>query len=269
VQDQRVLYNSIDISPKVNDFRAGVQAFAYTSGSYLYIGSIAPFNNLWFEFGTLNTNQLAPTIQVWWGNAWQNVVDIIDETDGALASGRITWSTDRLKGWDLEQTTEDVAGLTAYKIYWRYWLRISWPGNFSIGTTLKYVGQRFSSDDVLYSFYPDLSLADIKAGFETGKTTWDEQHYMAAEHIIRDLKKRDVIRSRSELLDWALLQDAACHKVAELVYTSFGTPYAELRAAAGKDYNAALNIKYFNTDKNANARLEPCEREITTHFGRR
>lgn len=269
MQDQRVLYNSIDISPTVNDFRAGVQAFAYLSGGYLYIGSIAPFNNLWFEFGTKNTNARSPSVQIWWGNTWANAVDIIDETAGATDNGRITWSTDRLKGWDIEQTTEDVTGLTAFKIYWRYWARISWDGDFSVGTTLKYVGQKFSTDDVLYSFYPDLSITDIKTGFESGKTTWDEQHYMAADHIVRDLKKRNIVQSRSQLMDWGLFQDAACHKVAEIVYQAFGQPYADQLKLARDAYLEAMNIKYFNVDLNADGKLTPVERGNSTIFGTR
>jgi hypothetical protein len=269
MQDQRVIYNSIDISPKVNDFRAGVQSFAYLAGGSLYIGSIAPFNNLWFEFGTLNVNSVTPTIQMWWANAWHDAVDVIDETSSATASGRITWSTDRFKSWDLEQSTEDVAGLSAQKIYWKYWLKITWSASFSVGTTLNYVGQKFSTDDILYSFYPDLSLADIKTGFEAGKTGWDEQHYMAAEHIIRDLKKRGIIKSRSQIMDWQLLQDAACHKVAEIVYQAFGSPYADQLAKARAAYNEALDLKYFNTDQNADGRLTPDERQISTVFGTR
>ncbi len=269
MQDQRVIYNSIDISPKVNDFRAGTQAFAYLSGGYLYIGSIAPFNNLWFEFGTLNTNAVTPTVQMWSANAWADAVDVIDDTASATQTGRITWATDKSKSWDFEQTTEDVTGLSAMKIYWRYWLRISWSGSFSVGTTLKFIGQKFATDDILYSFYPDLSLSDIKTGFETGKTGWDEQHYMAAEHIIRDLKKRGIIKSKSQIMDWQLLQDAACHKVAEIVYQAFGSPYSGQLTMARAAYNEALDLKYFNTDMNADGRLDPGERQITTTFGTR
>lgn len=269
MQDQRVLYNSIDISPKVNDFRAGVQNFAYLSGGYLYIGSVAPFNSLFLEFGTLNTTASTPSIDVWWGNSWASTVDVIDETNSMRATGMITWNTDRLKGWDVEQTSEDVTGISAFKIYWRYWARISWSADFSIGTTMKYIGQKFSSDEILSSFYPDLSLADIKTGFQAGKTTWDEQHFMAAEHIVRDLKKSGIIKSRSQLLDWKLFQDAACHKVAEIVYQAFGQPFADQLVRARGQYLEALNVKNFHTDQNANASLDPVERVLSSVFATR
>lgn len=269
MQDQRVIYNSIDISAKASDFRTGVQNFAYVAGGNVYIGSIAPFNNLFFEFGVLNTETTVPAVQIWWANAWHDVVDLCDETEGATKSGRISWNTDKLKSWDVEQTAEDVTGLSAFKIYWKYWIKLSWNVDFSAGTTLKYIGQKFSNDDILSSFYPDLSLSDIKAGFETGKTTWDEQHYMAVEHIVRDLKKSGVIKSRSQLLDWQLLQDAACHKVAEIVYQAFGSPYADQLIRARAAYLEALNVKHFQSDQNANGTLDPIEVTHSTIFATR
>lgn len=269
MQDQRVIYNTFDISQKVNDFRTGTQAFAYVAGGSLYIGSVAPFNNVWFDLGVLNTNTTVPSVKIWWANGWHDAVDLNDDTDGMKQSGRLSWNTDKDKSWDIEQTSEDVAGLAAFKIYWRYWVKISWSADFSAGTTLKYVGQKFATDDTLYSFYPDLSIADIKSGFEAGKTSWDEQHFMAAEHIIRDLKKSGIIKSRSQLLDWTLLQDAACHKVAEIVYQAFGQPYNDQLVRARGQYLEAINIKHFSVDQNANGRLDAPEATHSTIFGTR
>lgn len=269
IQDQRVIYNTLDYSAKVNDFRSTAQAMAYTTGSYLYIGAILPFNNLWFEMGVANTNAATPTLEIWWGNAWNSAVDLVDQTVGLTATGRITWNTDRLKGWDVEQTTEDVTGLTSFRIYHKYWIRLSWSANFSGTTTVKYIGQKFSDDDTLYSFYPDLNNTTTLTAFESGKTSWNEQHYMAAEHIVRDLKKRDVVKSRGQILDWSMFQDAACHKVAEIVYTALGRPYFDQLAEARKAYKECMNHSFFNVDLNANGSLDPAERGISTSFMRR
>lgn len=269
MQDQRVIYNTFDISQKVNDFRLGDQAFAYVAGGNLYVGSLAPFNNLWFDLGTLNSATTVPTVKIWWANSWHDAVDVADETDGMKQDGRISWNTDKDKSWDVEQTSELVSGLAAFKIYWKYWVRISWDVNFSIGTTLKYVGQKFSTDDILFSFYPDLAIAELLTGFQTGKTSWDEQHFMAAEHIIRDLKKSGVIKSRSQLLDWTLLQDASCHKVAEIVYQAFGKPYSEQLVRARAQYLEAINIKHFSADLNANGRLDAPEITQSSWYGTR
>lgn len=269
MQDHRIIYNSIDYTAKFNDYRETAQAFAYVAGGYLYVGSIAPFNNLWFEFGVVNSNSVTPSVAMWYNGAWTDAVDVIDQTVGCTLSGRLSWNTHKDKAWNIENTSEDVTGITSFKIYNRYWLRLSWSGSFSAGTTLKYIGQKFATDDILYSFYPDLNNSDVKTGYESGKTTWDEQHFMAVEHIVRDLKKRSIIQSRSQIMDWQLFQDAACHKVAEIVYQAFGQPYSDQLARAAVAYDKALDLKYFAIDQNANGSLDPYEREVSTIFGTR
>lgn len=268
-QDQRVIYDSADVSKDVNDFRSGSLSFVYTTTKYLYIGSIMPFNNIYFDMGTVNTNAATPTVEMWFGNAWVSAVDVIDETAGLTSSGRLSWNTDRLKSWDLEQTTEDVTGLTTFKIYNKFWLRLSWSANFSAGTAISYIGQKFSTDDKLYSYYPDFNSADIKSGFESGKTTWDEQHYMAAEYIIADLKNRDIIKSKSQMMDWSIFESAACRRVACIIYTAFGAPYFDQLQKAEKDYSNAMDIKYFMIDTSANGSLDPFEVRTSVSFGTR
>lgn len=267
ILDQRVISNATDISTLVNDYRIGTAAFVYTLGQYLYVGSILPFNNLWFEMGTANVTAATVAIDIWYSNAWSAAVDILDETSGLTATGRIQWNTNRLKGWDRQLDSSDVTGLpAASRIYDFYWLRLSWSATFSAGSSLKYIGQKFGNDDILYSFYPDLNNTNIRGSFETGKTTWDEQHYMAAEHIVRDLKKSDIIKARAQILDYGLLVDAACHKVAMIVYQAFGEPYADQLKRAGDAYKDALNIKNFNVDKTQDGRLDDIERVISTAY---
>ncbi len=266
ILDQRVIHDTIDISTLVNDYRTGAYTFPYEAGQYLYIGSILPFNNLWIEVGTANALPATVSVEIWWGNAWVPAVDIIDETAHLTVSGRLQWNTDIDEGWDIEQRASDVTGLSAFEIYNMYWLRLSWSADVTPTMTLKYIGQKFANDQILGSFYPDLTLSNIKAGFQTGKTDWNEQHYMAAEHIVRDLKKRDIIKSRGQLLDHTLFVDASCHKVAEIVYSAFGQAYAEQLKLARAAYNEALNIKFYNIDKNATGRLDPLERKFSTDF---
>lgn len=269
ILEQRVLHETTDISERVNDYRTGTYTFPYETDEYLYVGSIFPFNNLFFELGTVNVVSASVSIDIWFGNAWVPAVDILDQTSGLTASGRIQWSTNDLKGWDLEQRSEDVTGLAGSVIYNMYWARFSWDAALTPATSLKYIGQKFANDDILVSYYPDLGLSSIKAAFETGKTSWDEQHYMAAEQIIRDLKKRNVIKARSQLMDYSLFVEAACHKVASIVYTAFGQPYFDQQEKADKKYKESLNIDKFSADLNANGRLDPSEMQYSQKFMRR
>lgn len=270
ILDQRVLFNSTDISQAVNDYRTGVASFAYTSGDYLYIGGVLPFNNLWIELGTVNAVAASVSIDLWFGHAWVPAVDILDGTAGLTATGRLQWTTDLNKSWDVEQYSKYVTGLPAGSaIYNMYWMRLSWDTTLTAGTTIKYIGQKFSDDSQLYSFYPDLNNSAVRTSFASGKTDWTEQHYMAAEHIIRDLRKGGIIVSRGQIMDYAMLVDASCHKVAETVYQAFGEPYFEQLKQARAAYKEACNLKFFNVDRNADGRLDPVERVFSTDFGTR
>lgn len=266
ILDQRVIHQTTDISTLVNDYRTGSYTFAYQTGQYLYIGSLLPFNNLWFEVGTPNAVAATVSVSMWWGHQWVSAVDVIDGTSGLFNTGRIQWNTDIDEGWDLEQRASDVTGLSTFEIYNMYWARLSWSANLTPTMTLKYIGQKFSTDSILYSFYPDLQQSALLAAFASGKTTWDEQHYMATDRIIGDLKKRNIIKTRSQLLDYSLFSEAGCHKVAEILYKAFGLPYDEQRAAARKYYDESLNVKFFNVDIDATGRLDPIERDISTGF---
>lgn len=267
--EQRVIFNTTDITKEVNDFRVGTAPFSYVAGQYLYIGSVLPFNNLWFQMGSLNLVTTVPTLQIWYNSAWTDAVDLVDETNGLKASGRIQWNTHIDKSWMQELKTSRITELSTFNIYNMYWARLSWSVTMTAGTTIAYIGQKFSDDTSLKSFYPDLLLANILDSFQTSKTDWNEQHFMAAEHIVRDLRKRNIIKARSQLLDHTLFADAACHKVAEIVYTAMGTPYLESKTEAIKAYNAALNVSFYGVDLDRDGRLDPCERQISTTFGTR
>jgi len=269
-QDQRILFNSTDITEAATDFRTGTVPFAYTTGGYLYIGSILPFNNLWFEMGVANAVAATVSVDMWFGNAWIPAVDVIDLTAGLTQTGRIQWTTDLNKSWDREQYSKDVTGLPSTSaIYNMYWLRMSWNASMSGTTTIKFIGQKFSDDNQLYSYYPDLNNATIRTSFQSGKTDWTEQHYMAAEQIIRDMKRNGVILSKSQILDYDLFVVASCHKVADIVYQAFGAPYFDQLKQARAEYKDASQLKFYNVDNAATGRLTDNIRTQTSTFGKR
>lgn len=257
LNSQRVLHQLTDISLSVGDFRLGAYAMTYTAGEYVYVGANSPFSNLYIEMTTpLVSGVGAPTIEVRWGNAWVSAVDILDQTSGLTANGRISWSVDALKGWEWEQYSKDV-GLTGTHIYNRFWLRLSWDSGFS--ASIKYLGQKFSDDTTFKSYYPDLMQSEILDAYESGKTTWNEQHYMAAEAILADLEDRNIIKKSGQVFDWSKFELASCHKVASIVYTAMGKAYAKAKNAADVAYNKELGLKLKNIDTNEDGRLTPDE----------
>lgn len=243
---QRVFHETTDISVAVSDFRVGTYALSYSAGEFIYIGATSPFNNLWLELSTpLVATAGAPTIEVWYNQGWSQVVDVIDQTEGLTKSGRISWALDIDKGWNSEQKSVDI-GLPGTNVYNRFWLRMSWADALSVG--LAYIGQKFSSDLAMAGQYPDLMQSQILAGFKAGKTNWDEQHFMASDAIIKEIRKRNFIVAPGQLLDWSVFEDAGCHKVAEIVYQAFGAPYVDHATNARKRYNEELNTRCFVID---------------------
>jgi len=274
IQQQRVLHELNDVSLKLNDFRTGDYVFPYATGEYLYIGSSFPFNNLWFQVKTANDVATVLSAEIWYANAWVPVVDLMDGTNGLFNSGRIRFNTNIDKGWDYQQRSNDVTGLTGTTIYNMFWVRLSWSVTVNVLTELSYIGQKFSTDTELYSFYPDLKNQNMLDGYTPlqasgTKTNWNEQHFMAAEQVVLDLQKRNIVKARSQLLDYDLFKDASCHKVAELVYTAFGLPYFDMRKAAAESFKKAMDMKNFGVDLNADGKLEPAETSVQVGFGTR
>jgi len=260
-----VLHDATDLSLAVNDYRADEAAFAYADGDYLYIASEVPFNNLWFETGTVNAIATTVSVEVFFGQTWYDVVDIVDQTllSGASLgqSGRISWTLNRLYGWDLVQDPNLYVGLgVTLPIYWMYWARLSWSASMTAETALKYIGQKFSGDSELTGAYPDLANANLKTLFQSGKTTWDEQSFMAAETIVRELVGRKIIRSRGQIFDWARLTEPSIHKTAEIIYRGLGSNHETRRQAAASDFSKAMNRDFFRVDADLDGRLDPCDK---------
>jgi len=275
IHNQRVFFSDdgtlIDISKQVNTFRADTVTIPYVAGEdYIFIGSDMPFNHKYIDIDTPNDQAAVPSVDIWFSNDWESAVDLIDRTDDAgvalAQSGILQWTTEDEKGWDREEDSEDVTGLSGTVIHGMYWIRISFSASLAAGLKINYIGHKFSDDGELYSHYRDLDNATLKAAIEAGKTDWLEEHLTAAEIIVRDMKRRQLIKSASQILDYELLVEPSVHKVAEIVYRSMGRGYIEARKLAATDYSNAMNIKNFNVDKNKDASLSDAERRISTSF---
>ena len=273
-ESQRILWNDSgtlrDLTIDLNDFRNNEQVFSYSTGDYLYIGSEAPFSFRYFDLGVLNTAPAEITVEYWRGNdTWHPAVDVLDETEGFTKSGYISWKTDRNSdSWTREQDSFDVTGLTGTVIYNMFWLRISFDVDLDVTTEIDTINFKFSDDDQLYGRYPDLNNQLIKDNFERGfpsgtKTDWNEQHYIAAEAIVRDIKKKNYAFSGDQIIDFELFEEAGQHKAAELIYGAMGGEGYEMnRKRAREYYNDAMNQGFMRLDQNMNARLDCGEKQV-------
>lgn len=278
IQNQRVFLSDngvlSELSDSLNDFRTGDSTVTLTANEdYIYVASDLPFNHRYFDVKTANDNTATVKVEIWWNNAWHEAVDVLDRTlssgKSLAVSGIIQWMPDESHGWDVVARTADVAALSTLKIFCMYWMRFSWSATLKTGTALKYIGYKFSTDAMLTSMYPDLANTDLMTAFATGKTDWNEQHFMAGETIIADLRRRQIIASPNQIMDYELFAPASCHKVAEIIYRGMGRSYFDDAQAALARYESALDVKFPNIDRNMDGRLSESEKTNTIGWMRR
>lgn len=267
--NQRIIFDDngafSDLSVNLNNVYSGTSTvnLALTT-DYLYIGSDLPFNHRYFEVSTANANTATVSVDIWDGNSWNAAVDVIDQTSTGgktlAQSGYISWTTDRNNTWGKEATTEDIAALSTYKIYDFYWVRLKVSANLSANTALQYVGHKFANDDDLGGYYPDLVSSTIMDAFETGKTNWNEQHFLAAEELIQDIRRARIAWNANQIISWEQFNLAAVHRVAANIMFAFGDDYKDNRAEALKQYKEAMNLKVFAVDKDEDGRVDESDR---------
>lgn len=275
--NQRIIHGDngtlVDLSAKVNDLFADTATIAIVAADdKLYVGSDLPFNHRFFYVSSVNAAASVVTVDIWDGSAWTAAVDVVDQTSVAGAtlarSGVISWTTARDASWGQEATTEEMtgSGITTLKIYDLYWVRLTFSGNLTGTTALQYVGHAFSDDEDLAGYYPDLLRSDVMAAHTTGKTSWRDQHCLAAEECIRLLRKKRVVWSPAQLVAWEQLNLAAIHKAAEIIYAAFGSEYEDRRALAQAKYREELD-QAFTVDLDEDGQVDEVERRIVTTAG--
>lgn len=271
-----------DLGVNLNNFHSGEENIPIIAAEdKIFFGSILPFNHKWFEIGAVPNAAAAKisAIEVWDGDEWHEVAEIIDQTSLAGAtfaqSGYVSWVPDKEEGWrrddtrDTDGSIDPIIGLgnstgveavtNPITIYDLYWNRFIFDSDLTAGTTLKFVGHKFSTIDDLGDIYPDLIKPNVIAQFESGKTDWKEQEFVAARQIIADLERDAVIKTRDNILNWERFTRASIEKIAEIAFKAFGDDWADNRKLARDSYWSALNSGKKEIDRNRNARKDPQE----------
>lgn len=264
----------IDLSVKLNNYNSGTETIGIVAAQdAIYIGSDLPFNHRYFQVSTANDQASIITVSLWDGSQWNNAVEVIDQTSTTgmtlAQSGIISWTPDRDEVWQYARSTEDISDLSTLKIYDYYWAKFTFSANLKTTTALSYLGHRFSEDADLLAYYPDLLLTTTMSAFQTGKTNWNEQHIAAAEEIVKHLRKKQIIWSVNQILEWQQFTLAGVHKTARNIFAAFGENYKDDRDTAEGDYQKSMNMQVFNVDKNKNARLEKYEKVVYSGLTRR
>jgi len=237
---------------------------AWDAKSYLYISSFLPFNHRYFDVATANDKAGTLSIDVWYNSAWTSVVDIVDKTRTSgislAQSGNIYFTIDKLKAWEQEDESSDITELSTTNIYNAYWMRIGYDASVDSATVINYIGYKFCEDIDLYTYYPLFNNSGLKTQFKSGKTDWNDQTISASMAIVSDLKSRELIVSKNQLMDSSRYLSACVHKTAEIIYAGLGTAYRDDRIDATKQYTEAINACNFNIDTNGDGKLSRVEK---------
>lgn len=276
--NQRVLWSDNgtikDLSVNLSDFKANAETIDFVAAEdYLYVGSYLPYNHKWFEISSANSSTVNIQVSVWDGDEFNSVIEILDMTSfgGAsmAASGIVRFTHDRDESWKREQDSFDVTGLESTEIYNLHWSRIGFSGDLTASFALNFVGQKFSDDNDLYLYYPDLNQADLKTAFAAGKTDWNDQAFAAAKLIQRDLERKASLLSADQIIDYEFFNEPSVHKVAQLIFYGLGRSYADLKDDAEAKYKEAMAQTYLRLDLNADGDLSGAERRYRQGFMRR
>lgn len=271
----RVIYSDdgtlTDLSTDLSNFHSGTYTFSdfVAAEDYIYIGNIVPFNHFYLKMDTASIASTTMTVEYWSGNSWQEVVELIDETSGLTQDGFVTFVPDRDYNWVNANTNgsgQTVTGLTSVTIYDKYWIRISFNNDLTDDSIISWIGQKFSNDDDLGSEYPDLTRSTVLTAFESGKTTWEEQHIRAAEIIVKDLIAKQIIFAKGQILERNSFMLPSISKTAEIIFNAFGDDYLDQKKAAYNEYNARMQKSIYDIDSNLDGELTTGEMSTRQGF---
>jgi hypothetical protein len=248
--------NLIEITKQINKYKSDTYLMSMATTDAIYIGSDFPLNHLYIKMGSVvnNINSVIK-IEYWDGTNWINSVNLNDYTFAFSQSGFIEFTPDRDEQWLMESTNasgQSITDLESITVYDKYWMKITVSVTLRNNIELQWIGNKFSEDEDLYSEYPIFNDATFLTSFEAGKTTWEEQHIKAGELIVQDMKKKNIIVGKEQILERDILLPASVAKVAEIIFNAFGSDYNEQRQHAKEEYLRRIDLSKYSVDTNNN-----------------
>jgi len=256
-----------EITKEINKYKSDTYLLTMTSGDAIYLGVDFPLNHFFVKMGdVVNEEDVEMTVSHWTGDGWAEAANLNDYTYSLSESGFVEFTPDKDDEWHRQDTNDSgsaIDDLSSITVYDKYWVKVQFSGSLDAAIELKWIGNKFSDDDDLFSEYPIFNDTTFLTGYQTGKTNWEEQQVKAADLIIQDLKRKNIILGSEQILDRNLLMPAAVSKVAELIFNAFGNDYRQQKLDAASEYAKRIDLSKFVVDTNNNAIKEHQELGIT------
>lgn len=249
--------NVSEITKEINRYKSDTYLLTMTTSDAIYVATDFPLNHLYVKMGeVVNTVSSVMEISYWSASGWTPVANINDYTYGLTESGFIDFTPDINESWLRQDTNSSgvtIDELSDVKVYGQYWIKIKFDTNLLPAIELEWIGNKFSDDVDLFSEFPIFNDSTFLTGYEAGKTNWEEQHIKAADLIIQDLKRKNIILGKEQILERDVLLPAATAKVAEIIFNAFGNDYRQQRQDAAIEYSKRIDLSKFVVDLNENA----------------
>lgn len=246
-----------EITKEISRYKVDTYVFSMATTDAIYIASDFPLNHFYVKMGAAVNDNVAELEVAYWSNdSWMPVVDIDDHTDAFSRSGFVTFTPDKNENWSMDDTSNNgdtIDDLEDIVVYDKYWIKLTVSADLDNSLDLQFIGNIFSDDYDLYAEFPIFNDSNFLTAFEAAKTSWQEQHVKAAEIIIQELKRKNVILGAEQILVRDILIPASVSKVAEMLFNSFGKDYYEQRDSARKEYDKRIDLSNYIVDSNNNA----------------
>lgn len=174
---------------------------------YLYVGLFKPFDRLYVEMRTANTNANTFDAEYWNGTAFVDLSNFLDLSKGMTRSGMITWT----KSDDWASTTVNSENL--------FWIRMKPSADHSVGTEIQGLNIVFSDDDDMREEYRNVDSLRNR-----NDTSFIAFHQAAREWIVQKLRNQGNVKRdnqfSAELLDitkWDLLKSEQVNEASKFM----------------------------------------------------
>ena len=204
-----------------------------TSTGYLYIGFSKPFNSVYIDLTTPNTNAATLSMDYWNGTSYSSLAGAYDDTKGFTRSGFITWNRN--------QTNQVANSVNSTSLYW---IRLT-PSATTSATVFTGISFLFADDQDLKTEVPEIADSNHLAG----KTSHILTHMAVRNQIIQDLRNKDYTTTNEttglkqdltvwDILDANQLKQSAIYLALSKIYFNFSD--------APEDVYSIKSAKYYS-----------------------
>ena len=194
-----------EVTRELSSPSADTVPFVIDAADSFYVGFRGKFAYRHFNFSVLNSNSVTLAIAQWDGDSWEDVADIMDETNGFTQNGFVHWTNnDVWKAHAEDPVAEEL-----------FWVRFKVSGALSALTALQSVLSIFCDDAIMRTYYPEI-ISDTRY-LPPGRTDFLEQYVQARNQVVLRLRQRRAIDDEDQIIDITEYQAAAAHKTAEII----------------------------------------------------